>query len=98
EARRDWPARPRTPLGRLMEQREAFTAGAFLVGLSTLQGEFDFGVPQFHLLYHPILVMLAASIALVAARARGGRGAAVRAALVFLGLRVVLAVLIGPVL
>ena len=52
--------------------------GAFLVGLSTLQGEFDYGVPQFRQLYHPILIMLAAGIGLVAIRLRAGRGSARR--------------------
>ena len=42
--------------------------GGFLVALSTFQGEFDFGVPQFRLVLHPILIMLAAGIGLVAAR------------------------------
>ena len=49
--------------------------GAFLIGLSTFQAEFDFGVPQFSLLFGPILVMLAASVALVAARLWAGPGA-----------------------
>ena len=33
--------------------RRALLAGAFLVGLSTVQAEFDFSVPQFRLLSHP---------------------------------------------
>ena len=33
--------------------------GAFLLGLSTFQAEFDFGVPQFRLIFHPMLIMLA---------------------------------------
>jgi len=77
---------------------EMAAAGSFLVGLSTLQGEFDFGVPQFRLLYHPILIVLAASVALVAARIRIGKGGALGAAVVFIVLRGVLAVVIGPVL
>ncbi|MFN2544227.1 MAG: hypothetical protein ABR600_06610 [Actinomycetota bacterium] len=71
------------------------TAG-FLVGLSTLQAEFDFGVPQFRQLFHPILIMLAAGIALVAVRIRGGRGSALGAAVGFLAIRGVLTLLIGP--
>ena len=55
--------------------RELILAGAFLVALSTFQGEFDFGVPQFALALHPTLVMLAAGIALVTARIRIGRAA-----------------------
>lgn len=43
-------------------------ASLVLLGLSSVQGEFAFGVPQFQQLYHPILVMLAGGLALVAAR------------------------------
>src|SRR5258708_5314555 len=39
-------------------QADTLSAGAFLMGMSTFQGEFDFGVPQVQLLYHPILIML----------------------------------------
>jgi hypothetical protein len=66
-------------------------AGAFLIGLSTLQVEFDFGVPQFRLLEHPVLVTVAASIALVVARLRVGRGGALYAVAFFLGVRGLLA-------
>jgi len=62
-------------------------AGALLVGLSTLQVEFDYGVPQFRLLEHPVLITVAASIALVAARIRLGRGGALAAVAFFLLLR-----------
>ncbi len=55
---------------------EAAMGGAFLIGLSTLQGEFDYGVPQFQLVYQPILIALATGIGLVAARVRLGRGGA----------------------
>ncbi len=83
---------------RMLSQRETFIAGAFLLGLSTLQGEFDFGVPQFNLLYHPILVMLAAGIGLTTARVRLGRGGAVKAVTFFLVARVILWLLVGPIL
>src|SRR3954452_6041891 len=73
-------ARPTGLSARLMRFREPAIAGAFLIGLSTLQGEFDYGVPQFQLLYQPILIMLAAGCGLVAARVRIGRGGAVFAA------------------
>ncbi|GAC1317531.1 MAG: hypothetical protein NVSMB12_15510 [Acidimicrobiales bacterium] len=72
--------------------------GALLLGLSTLQGEFDYGVPQFRLLYQPVLIMLAGGIALVAARLRSGRGGALGAAAFFIAVRASLTVLIGPVL
>ena len=82
----------------IVEHRDPIVAGAFLLGLSTLQGEFDFGAPQFRLLYHPVLLMLAASIGLVTARIRCGRGGAIQAALFFLAVRGTLTLLIGPVL
>ena len=39
-----------------------------LIALSTFQLEFDLGVPQFQLIFQPMLIMLAAGVALVAAR------------------------------
>jgi hypothetical protein len=62
-------------------------AGAFLIGLSTLQAEFDYGVPQFSPAYHPILLSLAAAVGLVAARMKLGRGGALVAALFFVVVR-----------
>ncbi|MEA2449499.1 MAG: hypothetical protein QOG63_1431 [Thermoleophilaceae bacterium] len=78
--------------------RRVALPGAFLLGLSTFQGEFDFGVPQFRLVFAPMLVMLAAGASLVAARIWLGRGAAIGAALFFLAVRGVVALLVGPLL
>lgn len=83
---------------RWFKHREIATAGAFLIGMSTLQAEFDFAVPQFRLVYQPILLMIAASVALVAARVRLGRGGAIKAVLFYLAFRALLSVLVGPVL
>ncbi len=83
EARRSGGADVPAPTGlraRLLRFQEPAIAGAFLIGLSTLQGEFDFGVPQFQLLYQPILIALAAGCGLVVARVRIGRGGALFAA------------------
>ena len=77
--------------------RRALLAGAFLVGLSTVQAEFDFSVPQFRLLFHPVLLMLAASIALVTARIWIGRGGALMAVFGFLLIRGLLTGLVGGV-
>jgi hypothetical protein len=66
---------------------EYAVAGGFLVGLSTFQAEFDFGVPQFRFVLEPVMVMAAASIALVTARIRLGRGGALFAYLSFLLIR-----------
>jgi hypothetical protein len=87
---------PRTT--RLQRFRDLSIAGGLLVGMSTFQGEFDFGVPQFRLVWQPVLLALAAGIALVAARVRLGRGGALGAALFFIALRGVLALIIGPIL
>lgn len=82
-----------TPLGRLMVRgSDLGLAGAFLIGLSTLQVEFDYGVPQFRLLEHPALIAVAASIALVTARIRVGRGGALAAVAFFYVVRIALAV------
>lgn len=72
-----------------------FIAGALVTGLSTWTGEFDFGVPQFQQLYHPVLVMIAASISLTMSRQLLGPGGAIKAALSFLAIRSVVAVLLG---
>jgi hypothetical protein len=77
---------------------EVMLGGAFLLGLSTLQGEFDFGVPQFPLLYHPVLLMLAAGIGLVTGRILLGRGGALACVAFFLLMRGGLTLLVGPVL
>ena len=50
------------------------------------------------MIFGPMLVMLAAGVALVAARIWLGRGAALGAALFFLAMRGVMALLVGPVL
>lgn len=73
-------------------------AAAVLLGLSTFQLEFDMGIPQWQLLFHPALIAAAAGIGLVAARAALGRGGALFSAIGFIVLRGLLALLIGPAL
>jgi hypothetical protein len=88
-------AAERRPAGWLARGRHLVPiAGALLIGLSTLQGEFDFEVPQFQLVFHPILIMLAAGIVLTAARIVLGPGGALKAAIFFLALRGLLALII----
>jgi hypothetical protein len=77
--------------------RNVSLVGSLLIGLSTFQAEFDFSVPQFRLVWQPLLLALAAGIGLVAARVRLGRGGAVAAALFFIGLRGILSLLVGPI-
>ncbi|HYP23319.1 MAG TPA: hypothetical protein VEV43_07090 [Actinomycetota bacterium] len=101
-----------TPLGMWLLLREALPqarneafvrmlrfllAGVVVVGLSTFQAEFDFGVPQFQQLYHPVLIALATGVGLVIARTTLGPGGAIAGALGFLAVRGALVVLLGPV-
>src|SRR4051795_6090399 len=85
--------RPLPAWGRV---RELVIAGSFLVALSTFQAEFDFGVPQFPLALQPTLIMLAAGIGLVTARIRIGPGGAVGALAVYVAIRGMLTLLVGP--
>ena len=77
--------------------RNVSLVGSLLIGLSTFQAEFDFSVPQFRLVWQPLLLALAAGMGLVAARVRLGRGGALAAALFFIGLRGLLSLLVGPI-
>jgi hypothetical protein len=79
----------------LLRWREIALGGAFLIALSTLQGEFDYGIPQFQLIYQPILIALACGAGLVAARVRLGRGGALGASLFYLVLYGLLSLVIG---
>src|SRR3954452_12278357 len=88
------PAREGSPFTYV---RNVSLVGSLLVGLSTFQAEFDFSVPQFRLVWQPLLLALAAGIGLVAARVRLGRGGAIAAALFFIRLRGLLSVLVGPI-
>jgi hypothetical protein len=74
--------------------RHVWWPGGLLIGLSTFQGEFDFGVPQFQLIFHPLLIMLAAGIGLVAARVWLGPGRALAAVGFFIAMRGGLALLV----
>lgn len=55
------------------------TAAAVLMlaGLTSVLGEFEFGVPQFQQLYHPLLICMAAGLALVTSRLVLGPGNAI---------------------
>jgi hypothetical protein len=77
---------------------EAVSLGAVLVGLSAFQGEFDFGMPQFQMLYLPVLLAAAAGMGLVMARIALGRGGALAAAGAFIVLRLVFGLLVGGAL
>lgn len=73
-------------------------AGALLLGVSTLAAEFDFGMPQAQLLFHPVLLCFASALALVLARSLLGPGGALKALGLFFAVRLFLLVLVGSVL
>jgi hypothetical protein len=77
--------------------RQVGLMGGLLIGLSTFQGEFDFGVPQFRMVFHPLLLAFAAAFALTAARIWIGRGGAVYAALFYLLIRGIVSLFVGPI-
>jgi hypothetical protein len=83
---------------RFLRGRRTFAFGGLLIGLSTFQAEFDFGVPQFNLVLEPLMLAFAAGVALVGARIWIGPGAALGAAIFFVVVRGVVALLVGPVL
>src|SRR5947209_2371802 len=103
-ARRELEAKgesaPKTglPGRRLMNFQKAGLMGGFLIGMSTFQGEFDFGVPQFQLVFHPMLIAFAAGIALVTARIWGGRGAALIAVGFFVVIRGLVSIFVDPIM
>ena len=68
------------------------------IGMSVFQIEFDFGVSQFRLVHQPMLIAAAATFALAPARMMLGRGAAIAAALVAIGLRGAVALTVGTIL
>jgi hypothetical protein len=80
-----------------VRSRLAAVCGGLLIGLSTFQAEFDFGVPQFRMLFQPALIAAAAGIALVAARIYAGRGGALLAVVYFLAIRGLVTVFVGPI-
>jgi hypothetical protein len=102
-----------TPLGMWLLLREAMPhaqndaivrglklllAGVVVVGLSTFQAEFDFGVPQFQQLYHPVLIAIATGVGLVIARTTLGPGGALVAVAGFVAVRGALVLLLGEAL
>lgn len=75
-----------------------FAFGGLVIGMSVFPVEYDFGIEQFRLVLHPMLVAAAAALALIAARITMGRGAAIAAVLFALLIRGIVAVAVGPVL
>jgi hypothetical protein len=74
------------------------SCGGLLIGMSVYQIEFDFGVPQFRLVFQPMLIAAAAAVGTIVARITMGKGAALIAALFAIALRGVVALVVGPIL
>jgi hypothetical protein len=83
---------------RALRLRRVMMLGGVLLGFSGFLLEFDFGVPQWQALSEPLLIAITAGVGLVAARAALGPGAAVAAALFFLLMRGVVALVVGGLL
>jgi hypothetical protein len=79
----------------IVRLRRVGLMGGLLIGLSTFQAEFDFGVPQFRLVLEPVLLAVAASVALVCARLWIGRGGALGAAAFFIAIRGGISLIVG---
>lgn len=77
--------------------RRAMAAGGLLVALSIYTGEADFGISQFQLVFHPLMVMVAAGVALTYARMTAGKGGAILAALFFIVVRGALTLIVTEV-
>jgi hypothetical protein len=81
-----------TGLGRALH---VMTLASVLIGLSTYQAEYDYGVPLFPVVLLPVLVLAAAGLGLTTARLALGPGGALASAVGFLVLRGALAPVIG---
>src|SRR3954452_2845843 len=92
------PAERRKDAPLVVGIRRTALMGGLLIGLSTFQGEFDFGVPQFRFVLEPAMLVIAASIALVCARLWIGRGGALMAAGMFVAVRGAIALLVHDAL
>jgi hypothetical protein len=73
-------------------------AGGVLAGLTVYQAEFGFGVPQYRLLFEPVLLAFSAGLAFVMARALAGRGGALAACAFYLVVSGAMAIFVGPVM
>ncbi len=77
--------------------RRSASAGGLLVALGIYMGEFDFGIAQFQQVFHPLMVMFAAGVALTYARLSIGRGGAIFAVLFYLLVRGLLTLIVADV-
>src|SRR3954454_2655499 len=73
-------------------------AGGVLAGLTVYQAEFGFGVPQYRLLFQPMLLAFSGALALVMARRVAGRGGALAAVAFYAVVSGAMALFVGPVM
>jgi hypothetical protein len=73
-------------------------AGGVLAGLTVYQAEFGFGVPQYRLLFQPVLLAFSGALALVMARRVAGRGGALAAVGFYVVASAAMALFVGPVM
>jgi hypothetical protein len=96
ESRRAAPEE--TPDKWFVKAMRYLSLGGLFIGMSVYQIEFDFGVPQFRLVFQPMLIAAAAAVGTIVARMTMGKGAAIIAALFAIALRGLVALLVGPIL
>ncbi|MFD3745890.1 hypothetical protein [Nocardia sp. NPDC058633] len=94
EGRYNRPDPERTD-GRMLWAIQAFAFGGLLIGLSVFGVEFDFGVEQFRLVLQPMLIVFAATIALISARLTLGPLSTLLLVAFAFCVRAVVAVLVG---
>jgi hypothetical protein len=75
--------------------RHVWLPGGMLIAMSTFQLEFDLGIPQFQLIFQPMLIMVAAGTVLVATRIWLGPWSTFGAVAFFLIMRGGLSILVG---
>src|SRR3954447_16439218 len=73
-------------------------AGGVLAGLTVYQAEFGFGVPQYRLLFEPVLLAFSACVAFVIARALAGRGGALGACAFYILVSGGMSAFVGPLM
>lgn len=83
------------PGGVAMRPLPVLFGSVTLLGWAILLGEFDWGLPQYRLVWHPMLLAFASAQGLVMARVWGGRGAALAAWALYFPLLGALSLIVG---
>lgn len=83
------------PRGVTMRPIPVLLGAICLFAWAVLLGEFDWGVPQYRMVWHPLILAFAAAQGLVLARLWGGRGGALAAVAIYIPVMGVLSLLVG---